>query len=281
MPKKWVVGFWLGIFLLIMPSPVWADLSRGSFIPCFPIHSNDAETRQMTYYSIQSGDTLWAIARKYRVPLGTLLISNNLTENTILKIGDTIKIPSSGTAVHVISRGETIWDIARKYAVTADSIQSLNRDKNPNQLKIGEELLIPDNAKRTVALAPSRSKSTLSFSWPLNGAISSGYGWRRSGFHHGIDIVADTGVAFRASAGGKVSYVGYHKIYGNMVKIDHGNGMETLYGHASKIYVKKGQRVVPGQTIATVGVSGYTTGPHLHFEIRSHGIAQNPLKYLK
>jgi len=281
LPKKWAVGFWLGIFLLSMPYPVRADLSRGSFIPCWSAQADNAETRPITYYSIKPGDTLWAIAQRYKIPLETLLISNGLTENSLLRVGDTIKIPSSGTAIHVVSRGETIWDIARQYAVTVEAIQSLNRNKNPNQLRIGEELLIPDHAKRMVAVAPSRSKSTLTFSWPLSGTISSGYGWRKSGFHHGIDIAADAGVPFRASAGGIVSFVGYHNIYGNMIKIDHGNGLETLYGHASKIYVQKGQRVVAGQIIAAVGASGYTTGPHLHFEVRLQSIAKNPLMYLK
>lgn len=280
MPKRWVVGFWLGIFFISMPSPVWADLSRGSFIPCFQNYINNDATRQMTYYSIQPGDTLWTISMKYHVPLGSLLISNNLTENTILRIGQQIKIPTPGTAVHVISRGETIWDIARLYGVAVDSVRDLNQDKNPNLLKIGDELLIPENAKRMVALAPSRSKTTVIFAWPLTGPISSGYGWRKAGFHHGIDIVGDMGVPIKAAAGGTVSLVGYNSVYGNMVIIDHGNSLQTLYGHASKIYVRKGQRITQGQTVAAIGVSGNSTGPHLHFEIRVHGVATNPLKYL-
>ncbi|SAK55276.1 peptidase M23B [Caballeronia temeraria] len=99
-------------------------------------------------------------------------------------------------------------------------------------------------------------------------------------FHPGIDLVAPTGTPILAAASGRVIYAGPMPGYGNTVEIDHGNGFITRYGHASKIEVRVGQRVEPGQAIATVGSTGRSTGPHLHFEIRAGGQPLNPADYL-
>ena len=102
----------------------------------------------------------------------------------------------------------------------------------------------------------------------------------RRAFHSGQDFAAPSGTPIRASAGGTVIVAGYHHEYGNKVEIDHGNGLVTRYAHASKLFVKEGDVVTPGQNIAAVGSTGRSTGPHLHFEILENGEFVDPVLYL-
>ncbi|NIO43250.1 MAG: peptidoglycan DD-metalloendopeptidase family protein [Burkholderiales bacterium] len=117
--------------------------------------------------------------------------------------------------------------------------------------------------------------------------FSSNYGWRIdpftgfSTFHEGVDFMSRAGRPIRAAGAGVVVYSGTHPQYGNMVEIDHGNGLVTRYAHASQIDVKVGDVVVIGQKVAEVGSTGRSTGPHLHFEVRVRGAAVNPYKYLQ
>ena len=118
---------------------------------------------------------------------------------------------------------------------------------------------------------------------PMSGTITSRFGAvssRRVSKHTGLDIAASTGTKIKACAGGTVTFSGYKGSYGYMVVINHGNGVETYYGHCSKLYVKAGQQVKQGDVIAAVGNTGNSTGPHLHLEIRLNGVAYNPQNYL-
>ena len=122
--------------------------------------------------------------------------------------------------------------------------------------------------------------------WPVIGRISSAFGVRRHPiigrriFHEGIDIAASFGYPVKASASGKIVFAGARSGYGRTVIIDHGNGLSTWYGHASKLLVKEGQTVKKGDIVAKVGSSGLSTGPHLHFEIRINDEPVDPLKFL-
>lgn len=118
---------------------------------------------------------------------------------------------------------------------------------------------------------------------PVTGTISSRYGVSsriRKSNHTGLDITATTGTPIKVMADGVVTNASYSGSYGNLVKVDHGNGVETWYAHTSKMYVKKGQEVKAGDEIATVGSTGNSTGPHLHLEIRLNGEHINPQKYV-
>ena len=116
---------------------------------------------------------------------------------------------------------------------------------------------------------------------PVSGVITSRFGQRSSGTHTGLDIATSTGTTIVAAAGGTVTFSGNNGGgLGNFIKIDHGNGVETVYGHCSKLYVKAGQTVSQGEAIAAVGSTGNSTGPHLHLEIRVNGVRQNPQLYL-
>ncbi len=130
-------------------------------------------------------------------------------------------------------------------------------------------------------------KDMLPNSKPISAAYrSSSYGWRidpfrgTKAFHEGLDFTANLGTPIRAAADGIVSTATTTAAYGNLIKLNHGAGLETRYAHASKLLVKTGERVVKGQTIALVGSTGRSTGPHLHYEIRLNGHALDPRKYL-
>lgn len=118
---------------------------------------------------------------------------------------------------------------------------------------------------------------------PVSGNITSRYGSNesvRDHIHQGLDIAAKTGTPIKAVAEGTVTYSGSMGGYGNIIIIDHGNGIETYYGHCSKLYAKVGTTVTSGETIAAVGSTGNSTGSHLHFEIRQNGKYVNPQNYL-
>ena len=121
---------------------------------------------------------------------------------------------------------------------------------------------------------------------PVNGPVGSGFGFRsdpfsgRAALHTGLDFPADTGTPILAAAGGMVVTTEPHAAYGNLVEIDHGNGLLTRYAHASKVIVKTGDLVKRGQVVAQVGNSGRSTGPHLPFEVLVEGVPQNPARFL-
>jgi murein DD-endopeptidase MepM/ murein hydrolase activator NlpD len=118
--------------------------------------------------------------------------------------------------------------------------------------------------------------------WPATGTLTSGYGWRWGRMHRGIDIAAPVGTPIMAAASGEVISAGWNSGgYGNLVKLKHPDGSVTLYAHNNKIVVSRGQKVEQGQLIAEMGSTGYSTGPHLHFEIRPNGeTTVNPIAYL-
>lgn len=118
---------------------------------------------------------------------------------------------------------------------------------------------------------------------PISGIITSRFGVRSSirvSSHTGLDIAASTGTPIAAAASGTVTFSGRKGSFGNMIVITHSNGVQTYYAHCSKLYVSAGTKVSQGQTIATVGSTGNSTGPHLHLEVRVNGVAYNPQNYV-
>ena len=150
-------------------------------------------------------------------------------------------------------------------------------DDKSDQMTVMESLLSREQVR----------KAALPSALPVNiGFFSSNFGWRLDPFtgqramHEGVDFVADVGAPIKAAAGGIVVYSDIHAGYGNMIEIDHGNGLVSRYAHASKRLVKDGDVVMRGQKIGEVGSTGRSTGPHLHFEVLLNGTPQNPTRYL-
>jgi murein DD-endopeptidase MepM/ murein hydrolase activator NlpD len=136
------------------------------------------------------------------------------------------------------------------------------------------------NAQASAGSSGTGAPSAAGFIWPVNGPVVSGYGMRWGRLHEGIDISAASGTPIWAAAAGTVIYAGWLGGYGNLVVVDHGNGLATAYAHASAILVGVGQSVAQGETVALVGSTGNSSGPHLHFEVRVNGVAVDPLLYL-
>lgn len=162
------------------------------------------------------------------------------------------------------------------FEVEMNKLARLLDDKN-DQLAVMESLLAREQVRR--AALPSAAPVSTGF-------FTSNFGWRIDPFtgqramHEGVDFNAEIGTPIRAAAGGIVVYSDYHTGYGNMVEIDHGNGLISRYAHASRRLVKEGDVVLRGQKIGEVGSTGRSTGPHLHFEVLSNGVPQNPTRYL-
>ena len=150
-------------------------------------------------------------------------------------------------------------------------------DQRTDQLSVLESLLIQSSA--TLKFLPNQPPI-------VDGWFSSNFGYRidpfsgQKTYHEGIDFPAEVGTPIVAAASGKVIDAEWHREYGKMIEIDHGNGLVSRYAHASVLNVHEGDLVVRGQQIAQVGSSGRATGPHLHFEVRLNGVPQNPARFL-
>lgn len=178
-------------------------------------------------------------------------------------------------SVVTLEQGQSIEGLAKKYQTTA--VQIL-KDNPSVTVKPGVTLTIREN---TVTNTSVSRGTTVSWHWPASGKISSDYGWREyKEYHHGIDIALPSGTDIKAARAGKVVKAGWIGVYGLALVVDHGNGIQTLYGHNQKLLVKVGENVDMGETVAISGNTGRTTGPHLHFEIRLNGKTVDPNQYL-
>ncbi|MEE9258724.1 MAG: M23 family metallopeptidase [Nitrospinaceae bacterium] len=201
---------------------------------------------------------------------------------------------------HTVQEGQTLYRIAQVYEVDVSRLQRINRIRDTSKLQVGTRLWIP-GAYRVLTVPPTdepaRKKKTRMAKkgkrrptvaplkgfliWPVKGTLTSRFGNRRGRHHDGIDIGAPKGRAIVAAAAGEVMFSGWGPTgYGKMVILKHKHRLTTLYAHASKFWVKKGNRVKKGQKIGAVGSTGRSSGPHLHFEVRNETHPQNPLKYL-
>jgi murein DD-endopeptidase MepM/ murein hydrolase activator NlpD len=250
-----------------------------------------SSTPTLIEYIIKANDTVEAIASTYGLKETTITVSNGITKDSVLKESEKLKFPSIDGIAYRIKSGETLWDISFLYKIDFDELVEVNKLTSPEKLKLDQIIIIPGAEgikspatytvkKSTASSAPSSSLSRGGV-WPALGTVTSKFGQRWGRDHDGIDIAAAIGTNVRAFMGGKVSFSGWQDGYGNLVIIDHGNGLKTYYGHNSKLLVKVGQTVDTSAIIAKSGNTGRSTGPHIHFEVRKNGNPVNPLPYLK
>lgn len=165
---------------------------------------------------------------------------------------------------------------------TANDVENLIKDLKNQSANQRENLIYLKGAVTAKKAAEIATPSI----WPAQGEVTSPFGWRSSpwgrggDWHPGIDIANSPGTPVLATAAGVVVYSSYMSGYGNLVLIDHGNGIETAYGHNAQNLVKNGQAVQKGERIAFMGSTGASTGPHVHYEVRINGTAVNPSGYL-
>jgi murein DD-endopeptidase MepM/ murein hydrolase activator NlpD len=168
----------------------------------------------------------------------------------------------------------------RKQHATLEAVRERKDDLEGDLTEISEK--IAEQLAQTSGVLPAGPvrPGGHGLIWPVNGPISSGFGPRWGSFHEGIDIPVPTGTPIRAAASGSVRIAGSNGGYGNYTCVDHGGGLSTCYAHQNSIGVSVGQTVAQAQIIGTVGSTGHSTGPHLHFEVRVNGQAVDPLGYL-
>jgi len=241
-------------------------------------------------YTIQAGDTVQAIADLFRLIPTTIMWANPAIEDApdLLRIGQEVTILPIDGVYHEVAGDDTLASIAEKYEVEPEAIIACeyNYLESPDQpIKEGAYLIVPGGEKPYIpkvvttytGSVPEGARGTGRFQWPVLGRITQGYWYG----HRAIDVGAPTGSALLAADGGFVSFAGWTDVgYGYLIVIDHANGFATYYAHLSNMYVFAGQAVERGQVIGAVGSTGWSTGPHLHFEVRYYGAQQNPRAYL-
>lgn len=236
---------------------------------------------QIATYTVQEGDTLSFIASDYGVSVNTIIWANNLSSADDLRIGMDLKIPPVTGVIHKIKKGDTVTSIAKKYGVEEEKIVSFNSLPLGGELQLDDEIIIPGGKINTPSI-PSQPNTAKRFAYlpTLLGYFlqpATGYNWGRIHGRNGVDVANSCGTPIYAAADGSVTLAkpsGYNGGFGKFIKIQHPNGTETLYAHASALLVTVGQYVTRGEQIAVMGTTGRSTGCHVHFEV--HG-AKNPL----
>lgn len=236
---------------------------------------------QIAIYTVQEGDTLSFIASDYGVSINTIIWANGLKSPDAIKPGMELKIPSVTGVLHKIKKGDTISSIAKKYSVKEEEIVSFNSLPLGGDLQIDDEIIVP-GGKISTPTAPVQQSTAPRFAYlpTLSGYFmqpATGYNWGRIHGRNGVDVANSCGTPIYAAADGTVTLAkssGYNGGFGKFIKINHPNGTETLYAHASRLVASIGQIVARGQQIAVMGSTGRSTGCHVHFEV--HG-AKNPL----
>ena len=226
-----------------------------------------------------------ALALKNEEFIGRVLIPE--TQET--KVAEPIPGARKSNLDYVVDKGDTISSIGYKYGLRIATIKSANGLSSDN-IKVGQKLSLPPQDISTTYLAAAQNKQTAqsqfkgTFAHPVRGwDMSQVFGHTNFEKNHtGIDLTSRSGTAILASASGRVVSVtrGWGGGYGNHIVISHGDGFTTLYGHLSSFMVSSGQWVNQGQQIGVMGSTGWSTGTHLHFEIRKNNSPQNPLQYL-
>lgn len=258
-----------------------------------------AQRTAIVYYTVQSGDTVSSIAQRFGLTVNTILWANNLTARSLIQPGDSLTILPYSGVLYTVKSGDTVSRIAAKYDVEIDKILSCN--DLASGLKAGQKIVVPgakklvettaapktttsrtglDLLRNLVQSSPSANTGSGKMAWPTQGhRMSQYFSWR----HPGVDIANKVGTPIYAADDGvvEISQSGWNGGYGLTIVINHGNGIKTRYGHASKLFVKVGDTVERGENIAAMGSTGRSTGSHLHFEVIVKGGKYNPLNYIR
>jgi murein DD-endopeptidase MepM/ murein hydrolase activator NlpD len=246
------------------------------------------EARPIIVRTIAKEDTLSSMANYYDISLEALAYANGIgQEDETLWVGHELVIPPGEGALYKVKEGDTVEDIASRFKVEATAIMSFNRMYfEPEHFAIGQTIFVPGAAlpalkrtERSKSIAiPSNAQlpaRTGRLAWPVKGLLTQYYWWG----HTGVDIAAPYGTGIGASDDGIVVATGPVAVGGLRVCVQHAGGLQTCYYHTSAVYVSPGQTVTRGQLIAAIGLTGVTTGPHVHWELKVNGVPQDPLAY--
>jgi murein DD-endopeptidase MepM/ murein hydrolase activator NlpD len=249
--------------------------ARGALLTTF---SDDPPA--LRAHVVVAGETLLSIAASYGIAPQTLAYNNGLADTRDLRVGQSLIVPPFDAAIHVVREGETLAGIAAKLGVGVDAIRAADRstfdavDDTPGRLLI---VSVPDARYPGFRLRVSEAPRVLAprVRWPTNGVITQLF----SPAHAGVDIAAPYGSPIVATDSGTVTAVGARGPGGLAVCVYHDWGLETCVYHLSQTSVELGERVVAGERIASIGMTGVTTGPHVHWEARTNGVLVDPMTY--
>lgn len=223
---------------------------------------------KISIYIVREGDSLNEVAEMFGVTANTIVWANDLSSKTIKPGQEIVILPVVGVR-HEVEKGDTLESVVKKYKADLGEVARYNGVDEENDLVVGTTLMIPNGE----VVAPAAKRTTSAQASSGSGLIRPARGVKTQGIHgyNGVDIAASVGTPIVAAAGGQViiaRWGSWNGGYGNYVVIKHNNGMQTLYAHLNSIGVSQGQWVSQGQSIGTMGNTGRSTGPHLHFEVR-------------
>ena len=250
-------------------------------MPAEPQPHSDSSALYYRTYSVKQGDMVGTIAAAYHVSQDAIISLNKLKNTRTLQIGQILKIPSIDGISYTVKKGDSPESLADKYKISLEKLAAVNA-LTDNTIEPASVIFLPD-AKLDWATLQEINGDL--FKKPLHSSyyITSRYGWRDNpflngtrSFHNGMDMAAPKGTPVYAALNGQVTATGYSTVYGNYVIIRHHAGYQTLYGHMNTILTSKGSFVSPASKIGTVGNTGMSTGPHLHFTVYKNGATINP-----
>ena len=266
-----------------------------------PTLIEDLPREGIVIYTVQSDDTIFSIAERFGISPESIVWSNpESIRNTpwLIQPGLPLYIPPSNGVYHIVRDGETISTIAATYGVSVENI-------HVSDIREGDAIMVFDGVGEPVAWEPVTPQGTTTITTlstvmastcnvDLSGVKSNGFfilptgstdvsGWYfrdiRKPSHIGLDYRCRLGDPIYASDSGVVEFSGWSGGYGNLVRVNHANGYTTYYAHLDTIWATCGQTVSQGQIIGSCGTTGWSTGPHLHYEIRLNGVPQDPLLF--
>jgi len=264
-------------------------------------------TDKLVLHVVKPGDTGWDIARSHQVSTEQLARANPSTNIEVLQVGQELNVTFKEPYVHTesvstrvvkeripfteqVGKDPNLWPW--QYQVVTPGVSG-TRQLTIREYRDGGRLVKSEVIENLVLVQPKPQVAiqgtkqipdlgTGSLAYPVAGITTSYYGARWGGFHNGIDIGAASGTPVLAVDGGMVIFKGWSGNYGNLIQIDHGGGaMITWYAHLSSFAINTGATVKKGEVIGYVGNTGYSTGPHLHFEVHVNGVSVNPLQFYK
>jgi murein DD-endopeptidase MepM/ murein hydrolase activator NlpD len=234
--------------------------------------------RPVHQVTINEGDTLGTMANFYDVSVEAIAFANGLRDAYSLQLGQKLAIPPAEGALYTVKDGDTVDTIASQFKVDASVILTYNRCHfEPEQCAAGQQIFVrgaelpalvePERPARDVFVAApqvAQQQRNGRLSWPVGGVITQYFWWG----HTGVDVAAPYGTGLGAGDDGVVTATGWVPVGGLRVCVQHAGDVEVCYYHTSAVYVSVGQQVARGQILAAIGLTGVTTGPHVHWECK-------------
>lgn len=244
-------------------------------------------------YEVEAGDTVAKIATRFGLQEATIRFNNfDIYDPDLLQVGSPLHLPVRDGVIYVVQQGDVLDAVLQNYAADLDATLAFagNEISDPDQIWVGQMLLLVGGSASIAGgsggagAATTTSWTMPNFGWPMSvTAISDAFGVPRAnsyGYHTGVDWPAPIGTIVGSTAAGVVSFAGWDSGYGYWVEVDHGGGVRSRYAHLNEIFVVVGQWVGVGGFVGTVGNTGVSSGPHLHFEIIMGGQPRNPYDWL-